>query len=254
MIRTLKFALGAALLATSHFASADLAFVTISDLKLSVSGGEWWYWLPSNVNWLPPTAATSAAMLNPGMSDGATGWHGNTLSSAVQDGTSGAKADISALNANNLNGVTASASVTANDGQEGWAFANVFDGQIMVGGNATISVSFNLDNIQASGTMAQANAYIDICSTDFVNDVCDPVNAVEAFVDANSPAYSGSTLLTASWTNPGATTWAKMHIGLTASAASVAPVNTPVPEPTSAALCMAAGMGLVGTRARRRKA
>jgi hypothetical protein len=248
LLKTFRYVLGAALIAASQFAVADLAEVRISDLKLSVSSGEWWYWLPTEVNWLSPTAGTDANLTSPGLSDSATGWHGKALSSSVVDGTSLAQSAMTAKKSGDLNGVTAVASVTANDGQSGWASTKVFDGQIMVGGNATITVSANLDSIKASGSMAQANAYIELCSTDFQTDVCSPLNYTEAFVDAFSPAYTGPSVLTTSWTNPGATTWAKMHIYLTASAESVA---NSVPEPATFALC-AIGLAGVGFSRRRR--
>jgi hypothetical protein len=247
MLKKLKCVLGAALIAVSQLAAADLAEVKISSLTLSVSGGEWWYWLPTGVDWLSPTAGAATGLNSPSLDDSVVGWHGNALNSSVVDGPSLAQAQLSAKTSGDLDGVTASASVNASGGQSGWAFAKVFDGQIMVGGNATITVSAKLDSIMASGSTAQANAYIELCSTDFTTDTCSPLNFAEAFVDAGSPGYDGPGTLTASWTNPGATTWAKMHIGLTASAESVA---AEVPEPTSLALCLTglAGIGLYRRR------
>ena len=249
MLDKLKYTLGAALIAVSQLASADVAAVTISNLTLSVSGGEWWYWLPTGVDWLSPTSGASTGLTSPSLDDSVVDWHGNALASSVQDGASTALAQMTAKTSGDMNGVTASASATALGGQSGWAFAKVFDGQIMVGGNATITVSAHLDSIYATGSMSQANAYIELCSTDFTTDVCSPLNFAEAFVDASSPAYDGPSTLTASWTNPGATTWAKMHIGLTASADSVA---TPLPEPASLALC-AVGLAAVGFCRRSRR-
>ncbi|MDR7271915.1 MYXO-CTERM domain-containing protein [Pelomonas saccharophila] len=247
MLNKTKFMLAAALVAASQLAAADTAEVKISNLTLSVSGGEWWYYLPTEVGWVSPTGGAMTGLTSPSFDDSVVGWHGNALASSVHDGGSMALAQLTAKTSGDMNGVTASASATAIGGQSAWAFAKVFDGQIMVGGNATITVTAQLDSILATGSMAQANAYIELCSTDFTTDTCSPANFVEAFVDASSPAYHGPTLLTASWTNPGATNWAKMHIGLTASADSVA---TPVPEPTSLALWLAglAGIGLYRRR------
>jgi hypothetical protein len=248
VVRTsFKFAIGAAVLAVAQLAAASTAEVNISKLTLSVSGGEWWYWLPGNVDWLAQTAGTSVQLQSPSFDDSASAWHGTAIASSVADGGSFAQATLTGATAGDFNGVTASAKVFADNGQSGWAFANIFNGQIMVGGNATITVSATIDNIGASGSVAQANAFIELCSTDFVTDVCDAANYTEAFVDASSGNYSGPSILTASWTNPGATTWAKMHIGLTASAESVA---TPVPEPSSAALLLA-GLACGGALMRR---
>lgn len=248
MLKKTRWAVATALLALSGLAGAESAEVKISNLTLSVSGGEWWYWLPTEVGWVAPTLGAATALLSPSFDDSVVGWHGNALGSSVHDGASSAQALLTAKTSGDLNGVTAMASVTATGGQSGWAFAKVFDGQIMVGGNATITVTATLDSLLTSGSMAQANAYIELCSTDFTTDTCSPANYVEAFVDGATPGYHGPTLLTASWTNPGATTWAKMHIGLTASAESLA---TPVPEPTSMALWLAglAGIGLYRRRA-----
>jgi len=246
MRRSFKLALGATVLAAAQLAAADTAEVKLTNLTLSVSGGEWWYWLPINETWLQQTAGTAVQLPIPGLADSTSAWHGTAISSSVADGGSFAQAALTSATSD-VNGVSASAKVVATDGQSGWAFASVFDGQIMVGGGATITVSATVDTIGASGSLAQANAYIELCSTDFVTDVCDAANYTEAFVDASSGAYSGPAIITTSWTNPGATTWAKMHIGLTASAESA----LPVPEPGSAAMLLI-GLACGGTLLRRR--
>lgn len=248
IVHRFKYVISAALLAISQLAIASEAEVKISNLTLSTSGGELWYWVPSDVTWVSKTSGTSGALLPPALNDSAVAWHGNTLSTLVTDQQSFAQAGITATTPGDLNGVSAIASVQATGGQSGWAFAKVFDGQLMVSGHTTFTVSATLSGIHASGSTAQANAYIELCSTDFTTDTCDSANYVEAFVDASSPLYSGPTTLTTSWTNPGDTTWIKMHIGLTASADSV----TAVPEPATMALWLA-GLAGVGARLRRRK-
>ena len=250
MLNKTKFILTAALIAASQLATADTAEVKISNLTLSVSGGEGWYYLPIDVSWVSPTSGATTGLISPSANDGVVGWHGNALASSVDDGASMALAQLTAKTSGDMNGVTASASATAMGGQSGWAFAKVFDGQIMVSGNATITVTAQLDSIFATGSMAQANASIELCSTDFTTDTCSPLNYVEAFVDASSPAYHGPTLLTASWTNPSATEnlWAKMRIGLTASADSV----SAVPEPATSAFWLL-GLATVGISAQRRR-
>jgi hypothetical protein len=254
MLKSIKFGIGATALAAAQLASAGVAEVTVSNITLSVSGGDGWYYLPVNVNWLPTmTAGTSTALVFPAASDAAIGWHGSALASSVTEGSSLATAtltDSPSWNTDswNLDGVSASAHVIANDGQIGWAFAKIFDGQILVGGKATITLSATINGISASGSTAQANAYMEMCSTDFVTDVCDFANSAEAFVDGVSGHYGGPAILTASWTNPGdqgTSAWAKMRFGLTASAESLAPV----PEPATWALALA-GLGLVALRKR----
>lgn len=251
MLKTFQFAVGAALIAASQLAAADVAEVKISNLTFTVSGGDWWAYVPLDVDWTSPTAGAMSALLNPSFADATVGWHGRALGSNATDGAHSALAQLTAKTASNtdMNGVTALAKVDVAGGQAGWAFAKLFDGQILVSKGATVTVSFTLDSLQASGSQAQANASIEFCSTDFTTDTCEPANYAEAFVDATSPAYTGPSVLTASWTNPSTSdnTWAKMHIGLTASADSV----SAVPEPATMALWLA-GLAGVGAVSRRR--
>jgi hypothetical protein len=250
MLKSIRLGFGATLLAATQFAAAGAADVQLSNITLSVAGGEWWYYLPIDVDWVPLTAGASAALQSPAASDAMAGWHGRALGASAADGASFATATLGASAGGDISGVAASAHVVAENGQAGWAFAKVFDGQILVGGHATLTVSAIVDHISASGTTAQANAYIEFCSTDFVTDTCDVANYAEAFVDASSGPYSGSSVLTASWTNPGETVWAKMHIGLSASAETNL---APVPEPGTWVL-MLAGLAGIGRLCSRREA
>lgn len=248
-----KFALGLSLLAASQLASADVAEVKISDVSLSVANGGWWTYLPVDVDWAPKSAGTSVGLDNPTFANSATFWHGYNGSSSVVDGASQAMASIITKNTADLNGVAAQAKVDVSGGQRGWSFANVINNQILVANGATITVSLKLDTMLAQGTMSQGNAYIELCSIDFnanPTDTCLPANYAEATVFGDS-AYSGPSSITASWTNPSATDnlWARIRIGVTASAESVA---APIPEPATYALWLAglAGISLI----RRRKA
>lgn len=251
MIKSIRLGIGALLLTAAQLSSASLAEVNISNISLSASGGEWWYWLPSDVTWLSETSSTAAALENPALSAVTPlTWHGNPLDSTVTDASGFASASITPTTSGDLNGVSASAKVVANDGQSGWAFANIFDGYVMVGGGATFTVNAILNNISASGSMSQANATIELCSTDFTTDVCEFDNYAEAFIDATSGAYTGPSTLAASWTNPGATAWIKMHLGLTVSANSDA-VMANVPEPSGLALTLLGMLGLVVVSRRR---
>lgn len=248
MLKNFKFVVGAALVAASQLAAADTAEVKISNLSLSVSGGDWWYYLPTEVNWVPVSAGTSVGLNNPSFADSATAWHGQAASSSVVDGASMATASLTAKTPNtNLDGVSALAKVDVSGGQSGWSFAKVIDNQILVAKGATITVSMKVDSLLATGALSQGNAYIELCSTDFTTDTCLPANYAEAVVFGDM-AYSGPSMLTASWANPSTTdnTWAKIHIGLTASAESVAAV----PEPSSMAMLLAglAGVGIYRRR------
>ncbi|MFG6486235.1 PEP-CTERM sorting domain-containing protein [Roseateles sp. BYS78W] len=248
MIKNIKFAAGMALVAASQLALADVAEVQVSDVNLSVSGGGWWYYLPVDVDWRDKSAGTSVGLNNPSFLDSAVFWHGNAGSSSVVDGASTAMASMTTQNPSDLNGMAAQARVDVSGGQSGWSFAKVIDNQILVAAGSTITVSLKLDSVLAQGAMSQGNAYIELCSTDFTTDTCLPANYAEAVVFGNA-AYSGPTTLTASWTSPSTdNTWAKIHIGLTASAESVA---APVPEPTSLALWMAGLVSIALFRRRR---
>ncbi|HEY8877988.1 MAG TPA: PEP-CTERM sorting domain-containing protein [Roseateles sp.] len=249
MIKNIKFAMGMALVAASQLAVADTAEVKVSNVSLTVANGGWWYYLPVDVNWVGQSAGTSVGLNNPSLLDSATFWHGYAGSSSVVDGASLATASMTSKNPGDLNGVAAQAKVDVSGGQSGWSFAKVIDNQILVAAGSTITVSLKLDSVLAQGAMSQGNAYIELCSTDFTTDTCLPANYAEAVVFGNA-AYSGPSTLTASWTSPTTdNTWAKIHIGLTASAESVA---MPVPEPSTYALWLAglAGIGFY----RRRKA
>lgn len=249
MLNKLQMTLGAALLAASQLAAADVAQVQVSNVTLSVAGGGWWYYLPVEVEWVARSAGTSVGLQNPSFLDSATAWHGQAAGSSVADGASLALASLGAKTSADLDGVTAQAQVDVSGGQAGWSFAKVIDNQILVAAGATITVSMQLDGILASGAMSQANAYIELCSTDFTTDTCLPANYAEAVVFGNE-AYGGPSVLTASWSSPAAdSSWAKIRVGLTASADSSA---TPVPEPSTTAMWLTGLLG-AGALARRRR-
>jgi hypothetical protein len=248
LVKNIKFALGMALVAASQLAAADIAEVKVSNVSLSVANGGWWYYLPVDVDWVGKSAGTSVGLNNPSFLDSAEFWHGYAGSSSVADGASLAMASVTAKTSGDLNGVSAQARVDLSDGQSGWSFAKVIDNQILVAAGATITVSLKLDSVLAQGAMSQGNAYIELCSTDFMTDTCLPANYAEAVVFGNA-AYSGPSTLTASWTSPTTdNTWAKIRIGLTASGESVA---APVPEPATYALWLA-GLAAIGLYRRRR--
>lgn len=245
MHKTLKFVVGVvALLAASGSVWADSAEVKISNVSMSATQGQWWYWYPSG----DTAAGASAELLAPSFANAVAGAPGTAMGVAVTDGSAVAEAQLSARGEKlwDIQGVAASASITASGGQAGWSFANVIDRSILVGGgNTTLTISASLDSIKAAGPMSQANAYIEICA----NGNCD--SYAEAFVDGTSGAYSGPSFLTTSWTSPSAGdgVWVNVRIGLTASAESLA---APVPEPSVVALWLA-GLCGVGAISRRRR-
>ena len=244
MLKTFQFAIGAALIAATQLAIADMAEVTISNVSMGASQGQWWYWYPGG----DTAAGTSVELLNPSFANAASGAPGTAMGVSVTDGSAVAQAQLNARDPSkwDIMGVSGSASVSASGGQGGWAFTNVIERSILVGGgNTTLTVSASLDSFKATGPMSQANAYIEFC----FNGNCD--NYTEAFVDGTG-AYSGSSMLTASWTSPSAGdgAWVNVRFGLTASVQSVAAA---VPEPGTTALWLA-GLAGVGAIARRRRA
>ena len=250
MFDKIKFALGATLVAVSQLAAADQAEVTVSNIALSVSGPGWWYWLPTNVDWRPESAGTAVQLDNPRFANISSVWTGQSTSSSMTDGASSALASLTPKTPGDLPGTAAQAKVDVSGGQSGWAFANVVNNQILVAGLSTLSVSMKLDSIQTSGAMSQANATIQLCSIDFKadpTDTCLPTHYVEA-VSMGGSVYGGPSILTTTWTNTSADAiYARIQIGLTAAATSVAAV----PEPASAALWLAGMAGIAVYRRRR---
>jgi hypothetical protein len=242
--KTFKCLIGVALAAAFQWAAADSAEVKISNVSMSATQGQWWYWYPGGET----AAGVSAELLAPSFGDIAAGAPGTAMGASVTDGSSVAQAHLGARNPSlwDIQGVAASAKVNVSEGQSGWAFVNVIDRSILVGGgNTTLTISASLDSIMASGAMSQANAYIEICA----NGSCG--SYAEAFVDGVSGAYTGPSVLKASWTSPSAAdgVWVNVRLGLTASAESIA---APVPEPATAALWLL-GLAGVGAVARRRR-
>ena len=243
----LKYVLSAALLAVSRLAAADTAEASISNVNFSTSQG--WAQVFKGVTWLPLPSGASVALADPSFSDTASGWQGDVIGASVASAGSIAEAKLTATtatdNSRSLNGVSASAKVNVTGGQSGWANAKVFDGLFQASENATVTVTVALSSLQVSGPHGQANVYIDFCSW---AETCAPGNYTEAFIDASFPNYTGPTLLSATWTNPGEAGFFRMAIGLAVSADSV----TAVPEPATMALWLA-GLAGVGARLRRRK-
>lgn len=244
MYKSLKCGLGIALLAACQLGLADSAEVKISNVLMGASGGQWWYWYPGGET----AAGVAVELFEPSFMNNASGAPGAAMSASVTDGAAVAQAQLTARNPGqwDIQGVSALASVDASGGQGGWAFANVIDRSILVGGSGTkLQISASLDSFKALGEMSQANAYIEICALGS----CD--NYAEAFVDGTY-AYTGPSFLSASWTSPSAGdgVWVTVRLGLTAAVQSVA---APVPEPSMAALWLAgiAGVGAIASRRRR---
>lgn len=241
MLKTFKFAVGAALVAATQLAVADMAEVTFSNVTMSVSQGQWWFWYPTG----DTAAETTAVLDNPSFSQTVSGPPGVGISASVTDGSAVALAQFNSGTAG-ITGVTGSASVTASGGQSGWAFTNVFDRSVLVGGsNTQVTFSFQLDSFKAIGPQAQANAYIELC-----DNVGTPCSYTEAFVDGTG-VYTGPSILSATYTSPSAGdgVWVNMKLHFDAAAYSVA---APVPEPSTYALWLG-GLAAVGAIVRRRR-
>lgn len=251
MRNTLKHTLAAAVMVACRLASADTAEASISNVNVSFFGGDWGGQLFKGVTWLPQPSGATAELNSPSFIDTAKGWQGDAMGASVASAGSFAEAKLTATTSsetwNSLNGVSASAKVNVTGGQSGWANANVFDGLFQISAHSTITVTAVLSSLQVSAASGQANVYIDFCSW---KEDCAPASYTEAFIDASFPNYTGPTLLSATWTNPGEGDFVRMRIGLAVSADSVA---APVPEPSSAALWLA-GLAGAGVVARRRRA
>jgi hypothetical protein len=250
MYKTLKCGLGVALLAACRLASADSAEVKISNVSMSAANGQWFYWHPGGNFDAGVEVALGPDPLNPSFHDAASGALGSAADVSVTDGAAVALAQLTARTPGqwDVQGVTASVSVDASGGQGGWSFAKVVDRSIWLGGlGTTLTVSANLDSLMASGPMSQGMVSIQICP----NDVCD-MNSIytEAFVDGTG-AYSGPSVLSASWSTPVNSGGANVTVRFGLSASVYSDSVTAVPEPSTYALWLAGICG-VGVIARRR--
>jgi hypothetical protein len=252
-VHAIRSSCALALAALAPLAWADTATVTVSDLKVQVVDTDptdniwpWAVFFSGDSSWLAFTT-TAGAHADGSPDQQNQGWLGTVQSASAGSGGLMAQASTTAGDIWGSTGPGATAAATATvDGQQSWAFANVFNGLFLTGAETKIIVTAKVDGISATGAGAQANTSIELCTTD---GVCLPEGYSEA-VAMGGVNGSAPQTLRAEWSNLSTTdgAWGTMNVSVAASA-----LATPVPEPTTAGLLLAGLVGIGGVSMRRRR-
>ncbi|MED5619140.1 PEP-CTERM sorting domain-containing protein [Ideonella sp. BN130291] len=230
---------------------ADTASVAVSNVKVqvmdTVPGDDIWPWavfFTGDPSWLSYTTLAGAHVEAPVADQASQGWLGTVQSATASSGGSMAQAGTTAGDLYGSSGPGGWASVSAVDGQQGWAYATVFNGLFLAGAQTRFVVTASVDGLTAAGASAQANTSIEICDND---GSCSPLGYSEALTFGGF-GFPVPTSLRAEWTNPTSdAAWGTLNVSMAAAAQSTL---LPVPEPATGLLFLAgvAALCAAGTR------
>lgn len=243
-----------ALAALSSLAWADTASVSISKLKVEivdlVPGDSVWPWavfFSGDPSWMSFTTLAGAHLESPSADQVNMGWLGSAQAAMLSTGSSQAQSGTTAGDLWSAAGPGAWALVNAVDGQQGWAYATLFNGRFLAGAETGFVVTATVDAIAATGTDAQANASIELCTSD---GACEAAGYSEALAFAGQN-FAAPTTLRAAWSNASSdSAWGTMNVGVAAAATSQA---SPVPEPVTGSMLLAGLLTMSAAAAARRR-
>jgi len=238
---SLAMSLGSTAQAAPATASAQLSNITIQMFDINPNNSIYpWLWVPTNVDWLPPSSSASAQLDTPPLSQTQTGWigAGQTADVAAPGGQASAWVGTGDLNA----GASGFAGVSAQDGATATAIAQIFSGRFLAGPDTGLIVTATVTDLQANaaGGLAQAVASLGIYDADTGANF--DSSQAWAFDAPDFSSSSSPQTLSVMWQN-GSTNAVWGQLDAVASAQALSAAAT-VPEPTTVAL-VATCMGLL---------
>lgn len=233
--------------ASAGSASVALTGVVIELTPLSEGGGTWSY-VPDHVDWAAAPSATGALVQDPPSSQWTSGWFGeNQSASATAEGAS-ASATLQYGSTWIGDAASLTASAAAGAGQSASAYAQLYQGNILVSALTHVRLVATLDTLTAQADGGSANAVASLMLWDDAGFFAQASAEWRESADF-SLHYDGPNQLVLEWDNTSTVDGRWLGVAIAGGADVLGAVSS-VPEPGAFAL-MALGLAVVGWQRRR---